>query len=255
MELAKTVESKKQPSLTFNDVKENTFLGNNYIKAFLPYCKGIGVLNFKNNFLTSFGKLIIKNDPTLSSNETMWLMHYHMSAIHGPGPEFWSELIRGFFYPNNRFSSSDIKDAIALYYWDKNQKILSGKSINQQHLYLLIPMSISEGPRGQEDCSEGLRQLKLITKVADNNFLVNQSTFHSPLILAYALCHFWEQMYPGNISVTLDSLLQSDLPKLFLLSASDFEGILDELKAIGFIDIHRTAQPYQIFLRGGAISP
>jgi hypothetical protein len=58
-------------------------------------------------------------------------------------------------------------------------------------------------------------------------------------------------VYTGSNSVSLERIIQSDLPTLFLLPKEDFETMLNELKAVGFLDIHRTAQPFQVFLKYG----
>jgi hypothetical protein len=240
--LANHFENSNQKSLSPKDIKENTLLGNNYIKAFLPYSKGVGLLNFETNLFTKFGKKAIDFDPSLSDGRTMWLMHYHMSSPGGPGPEFWSDLVRKFFIPRNHFDKSEIRDQIAMFYWEKNGQILSSRSVNSTASIFLSSYLDNDG----------LGHLNILEEIAEENYLVRQPNFHYPMVLAFALCHFWENEYPGNVSVTLGRLLESDLPKLFLLSKEDFEVRLDELKAKGFLDIFRTAQPYQIFLKLGS---
>lgn len=239
--LVNQIDNSNQKSFSPKDINENEGLGNNQIKAFLPYSKGVGLLNFKNNLFTNFGKIAVEFDPTLSKDKSMWLMHYHMSSPYGPGPEFWSELIRKFFITGNHFDKSEIREQIAMFYWEKNSKILSNKSIiSTASIFLSSYID-----------NDGLGHLNILEEIAEENYLVKQPNFRHPMVLAYALCHFWENEYPGNVSVTLDRLLESDLPKLFFLSKEDFEARLDELKAIGFLDIYRTAQPYQVFLKQG----
>lgn len=239
VDLASKLKDSNNQTLTSKYIKENTFLGNNYIKAFPPYCKGAGLLNFKGGTLTYFGKLIIKFDPLLSKAKTLWLMHYHLSSLLGPGPEFWSELVISFFKPGTNFSKDDIREKIATLYWEVNGKTLAEKSINSTTT-AFINSYID---------SEGLGKLGLISSITEESYLVNQPNFHYPKILAYALWHFWEQVYTGSNAVSLDRLIHSDLPKLFLLPKEDFKLLLNELKAFGLLDIHRTAQPFQVFLK------
>lgn len=241
LDLSKDFNNQNKRKLTFSDIKEKSLLGNNYIKAFPHYLRGCGLIDFSNNLLTSLGKQVIQHDPLISDSKSLWLLHYHMSMIDGPGPEFWNHLFISFFKPGNNFSRNEIKEAIATLYWESAGKLLAEKSINST-TYAFLNSYIH---------SDGLGNLTILSKITEEYFSVNQPYFQYVWVLAYALSDFWSKVYPDNNSVSLDRLLDSELPKYFFLSKEEFETMLNELKFLGFLDIHRTAQPFQVFLKYG----
>jgi hypothetical protein len=224
---------------------KNIKIGTIYAEAFPRYCYGAGLINNKKDGLTNFGDHAIFSDSTLSDNRTLWLLHYHMSMIDGPGPEFWNHLFISFFKPGNTFSRDEIKEAIATRYWESTGKLLAEKSINST-TYAFINSYTQE---------EGLGNLGILSNITEDYFEVKQPYFHYIWVIAYALCDYWAKVYPDNNSLTLDRLLTSELPKYFFLSKDDFEAILNELKLFGFLEIHRIAQPFQVFLKYGIEFP
>ena len=238
------LEHNKQ-KLQYSDIEKNTSLGSNYIKAFPPYLRGCGLIGFNNNLLTPLGKQVSQNDSLITNSKSQWLLHYHMSMINGPGPEFWNHLFISFFKPGNTFSRDEIKEALATKYWESTGKLLAEKSINST-TYAFINSYIQE---------EGLGNLGILSNITEDYFKVNQPYFHYIWVIAYALCDYWAKVYPDNNSLTLDRLLNSELPKYFFLSKDDFQSILNELRLFGFLEIHRTAQPFQVFLKYGIEFP
>ncbi len=245
LKLSKDFSNQNKPKLKYSDIKENSLLGNNYIKAFPPYLKGCGLIDFNNNLLTPLGKRVIQHDPLISDPKTLWLLHYHMSMIDGPGPEFWNHLFISFFKPGNTFSRDEIKEALATKYWESTSKLLAEKSINSTTYAFLNSYTQDEG----------LGNLGILSNITEDYFEVKQPYFHYIWVIAYALCDYWTKVYPDNNSLTLDRLLNSELPKYFFLSKDDFESILNELRLFGFLEIHRTAQPFQVFLKYGLEFP
>ncbi|MCS6918511.1 MAG: DUF4007 family protein, partial [Fimbriimonadales bacterium] len=59
-------------------LREHTDLGTNYCKAMPRYAYACGLITSDFTRLTSFGRWVLENDPTLARVETQWLMHYHL---------------------------------------------------------------------------------------------------------------------------------------------------------------------------------
>lgn len=69
-------------------LRELTGLGTNAVKAMPLYARGCGLLEIGSYRLTRLGEAVCAHDPDLRRPETLWLMHYHLSAPYGPGPKF-----------------------------------------------------------------------------------------------------------------------------------------------------------------------
>src|SRR5579885_2591704 len=79
--------------ITPDVIRSETSLGPNYIKAMPRYARGCGLMEMGSYKLTPLGEAVYRRDPNLTHPVTLWLMHYHLSAPHGPGPAFWSHLV------------------------------------------------------------------------------------------------------------------------------------------------------------------
>jgi hypothetical protein len=225
----------KQKREVFFD--EQTKLGSNYIKAMPAYCKGTGLLDFKYN-LTSFGKIALINDPLLEQPGTQWLMHYHLSAPHGPGPAFWNEIISKMFYAGNIFSSDDLVEQIGNFIWQTESRILAKRGVQSTATIFT----------GTYTKPEGLAKLHLLEGTDSGRYRVCEPAFAPVWAIGCALLDFWEAQYPRRLGVGLDTLQESGFLKLFLLGKSEFNDVLKTLQEAGYIDVHRSAPPFQVVL-------
>ncbi|MBN2257972.1 MAG: DUF4007 family protein, partial [Anaerolineaceae bacterium] len=108
--------------------QQQTSLGTRYIKAMPRYALGCGFIN-SNYRLSNFGKYALKHDNLLDQIGTQWLMHYHLSAPHGPGALFWHEIVSKRFYSGCIFSADDLVEQIGNYIWQTEKKKLSQRSV------------------------------------------------------------------------------------------------------------------------------
>ena len=74
------------------------------------YALGAGLLN-SDYSLTPFGQSVVRPIHCSKSSDTLWLMHYFLSAPHGPGPSFWHELLAN-NGSGDEFSSKDIEESL-----------------------------------------------------------------------------------------------------------------------------------------------
>jgi hypothetical protein len=234
---AQQAEGNGLAKLDGKGITDLTSLGSIYIEAMPRYGKGSGLLNDK-NFLTGFGKIVVSNDLHMDQVSTQWLVHYHMSAPHGPGPIFWNQVISKFFYPGNLFSGEDVADFIGNFYFDAKNKVLSTKAVKSSATIFL----------GTYTKPEGLGKLKLLEITDSGRYRVQSPVIPTAWVIGYALLDFWKAQYPDRIGVSLDVLMNSGFPQLFLMAKSDLDEVLRIMQENQYVDVHRTAPPFQVML-------
>lgn len=234
---AQQAEDKGLAKLDGKSITALTSLGSIYTEAMPRYGKGSGLLNSR-NFLTSFGKSVTSNDLYLDQVNTQWLMHYHMSAPHGPGPLFWNQIVSKYFYSGNIFTAEDIIEFIGNFIFETENKVLSKRAVQSTVTVLL----------GSYTKPEGLGKLKLLEITESGRFRVLSPVVPSAWVVGYALLDFWKAQYPDRIGVSLDVLMNSGFPQLFLMAKSDLDEVLRIMQENQYVDVHRTAPPYQVVL-------
>lgn len=234
---ARQAEDKGLAKLDGKGVTDLTNLGSIYTEAMPRYGKGSGLLNEK-NFLTGFGKSVVLSDLYLDQVSTQWLMHYHMSAPHGPGPVFWNQIVSKFFYSGNIFTAEDVIEFIGNFIWDTENKVLSKRAVQSTVTVLL----------GSYTKPEGLGKLKLLEITDSGRYRVQSPNIPSVWVVGYALLDFWKAQYPDRIGVSLDVLMNSGFPQLFFMAKSDLDEVLRIMQENQYVDVHRAAPPYQVML-------
>ena len=216
---------------------ERTSLGTRYIKAMPKYAIGSGVLHGDYR-LTDLGRIALLFDPMLDKIGTQWLLHYHLSAPHGPGPTFWNHIVINQFYLGNIFSPENLIEQIGNFVWQHENKVLAKRSVGSTVTIFL----------GTYTKPEGLGKLHILEVTESGRYRVREGATAPAWALGYALLDFWEAQYPGRISVGLNTLHESNFAKLFMIGKADLEAVLRTLQEANYIEIHRTAQPFQVVL-------
>ena len=162
-----------------------------------------------------------------------------MCVTYGSAPLFWSEVVIEQFRTGNSFYPQDITEQIHAYY---NEVV--GISVSLQSAR--VTTTIFLGTYTKDD---GLNSLSLLESTSDGKYKVLEPEFSPIWAFAYALIDFWENSYAGRVSINLDELTNArGLASLFLIDNSRLNRILSELQQAGYVDIYRTAQPYQLLL-------
>ena len=216
---------------------KSTSLGANYVKAMPYYARGCGLIGQKYE-LSPLGIFAFRNDEQFDLANTQWLMHYHLSAPQGPGPAFWNQVITKFFFSGNLFSKEEVSDFIGNFIWQSENKIISARKIQSTATKLLNAYTNSEG----------LGKLKILEITDSGRFRVQSTVVPSAWVIGYALLDFWKAQYPDRIGVSLDVLLNSGFSQLFLIAKSDLDEVLRIMQENQYVDVHRTAPPYQVML-------
>jgi len=232
---------KKDKVISWQDIRDNTQLGTVQVSAFPRWAIGSGIL-LNNKQLTKFGNKVFQLDIGMDHLGTQWLMHYHLSAPHGPGPRFWHELVCNRFRTGDEFTQEDIQADIARIYLGKKGKELSpGSAISTANAFLETYIK-----------TDGLGNLGILEETAPNQYLVRETDMPPVWVMAAALLDYWQAVYPTQVTVSINSLTrQSNLANLFMVSGSRLDLVLEEMREVDIVDLFRTAPPYQAVLRNG----
>jgi hypothetical protein len=224
--------------LDYKTIRQETQLGTRYVEAMPRYAMGCGLLDARKR-LTTFGKAAAQGDAQLDHEDTSWLMHYHLSAPHGPGPEFWYNAVRLYFRSDYEFSRSNVVELIGTSYLEATGKPLAIDSAN-------TTAGIFKGAYIKE---EGLGKLGILEEVSLDQYRVLSPVPPSPWVVGYALLDYWQAQFGDRLTVNLDALSgNGSLADLFLMGAERLDGMLRVLQTEGYVDVYRVAPPYQVVL-------
>jgi hypothetical protein len=170
-------------------LREKSSLGTNYVKSMPNYARGVGLLTATYT-LTDLGMYTLHYDPVFDQINTQWLLHYHMSAPQGPGPEFWNKFVTRWFRTGNKFTKAELRVELQEYFWRSKGKQASDSTLDGA-LRAFVDTYASI------DC---LGKLGILTG-SSKDFKVNSPIHPSAWAFAYALIDYWEGYCSGRISV------------------------------------------------------
>lgn len=228
--------AQEKPGFKLADLARYTDLGTIYQEAMPRYAYRAGLLN-ESNHLTAFGRFAAQHDPAMEKPGTQWLLHYHLSAPHGP-TAFWRHLVMRRFLMGNTFSAEDLTADLTVFLREKAGKEPAPRSVRSA-------VTVFTGTYLKHD---GLNRLGLLEETAENNYHVPSSPPPPPWALGYALVEYWGAHYGERLTVNLDDLTQGDFAAVFLLGEEGLTQLLLQLKSEGMVDLYRTSRPYQIVL-------
>lgn len=226
-------------------LKERTSLGKNYVKSMPQYAKGSGLLGF-NNRLTPFGHYVLAHDPLLEQRGTQWLMHYYMSAPHGPGPAFWHELVCRFFYVGHEFSKTQLERHVTAFVKQAESRELVERTIRSA-------VTVFVGTYLKPD---GLGKLGILSEVSKDCYRVNEVSTPPPTAAACALLDYWAAHFEGRLTISLDTLVAPDgFVRLFMMGRQDLNEVLRALQGEHYVEVYRSVLPEQVVLLQQDIEP
>ena len=230
LELA--VSNSNEGGLSNKQISEQTNLGTIYVEAMPRYAYGSGLLN-KDRSPTEFGRTALFHDSLLLHPSTQWLMHYFMSAPHGPGPLFWTKLVTSFFIPGEEFRNEDIVSCLM-----KDNDALKEETISDAKTAFI----------GSYVKNDGFGSLGLILE--DEERAVYQINYPDPppvWAMAAAFLDFCQVQYPGVKVVNLDNILDgSDFSTIFMVGARRINQMLSRMQEAGYVELFNSVPPYGI---------
>jgi hypothetical protein len=231
-------------SLTTEKIREEMRVGTNQAKVMPRYARGCGFLEFGSYSPTVVGRAVYERDPYLQDERTLWLMHYHLSAPHGPGPAFWSHLVcHGLPYAELVTTESIIS---RLAEFLRNE--LGMHTLAQRTVESTVTVFV-----GTYTKPEGLGRLGFLSVADPANekcVIVNEPKSPPVGVVAYALADYWEANYGDQVTMDLDILYREHgFARILWTAPNLLEKRLEELRRRGIVDIHRVAPPYQVTRR------
>jgi len=230
--------------LDLQSIRKHTTLGTRYVLAMPRYGIGCGI--FAESRLTCFGETVAAMDLALATLTTQWLMHYHLSAPHGPGPWFWHHLVTRVLRVGQQITPRDLAKEIAETLPDHDGKQLRERTIRSAATVFV----------GSYAKAEGFNQLRLLQEVGKGRFVVTQPEPVPVWAFAYALADYWTHQWGDRVTVNLSDLFEpGGLSSIFFLDAPMVENLLVILRQENLIDLYRVAPPYQLVRKWGPDTP
>jgi hypothetical protein len=226
-------------NFTDDDIKSHINLGNNYIKAMPRYARASGLLQFSSYKPTRLGETIAKYDPNLKNLSSLWLMHYHLSAPHGPGPAFWNYAITNLFRISDDLTSVSLGKNISDYIISTTGGNLKERTTKDAASVILRTYSKSDS----------LGRLGIVKESDENiaRYTVVEPEAPSSWVIGYALADYWEGVFGDRTTVNLSEITSSaGFLSLFFMGPGLLSSKLSQLQADGLLQVQRVAPPYQV---------
>jgi hypothetical protein len=218
------------------DFRELTHLGTIYIEAMPRYARACGLLEFGSTELTPLGVHVLAHDPSLALPATQWLMHYHLCALHGPGPRFWHDLILHLPQAPQSFGRAEVEAEIVRSLKEASDRALKDNSIRSTATIFL----------GSYTKSDALGPLNLLQS-AENGYTLEAAEAPPLGAFAYALSHHWQAELGDKQTCDLDDLSnEGSLGSLLLMSEFSVNRQLRQLARQQVLELWVTAPPYQV---------
>ena len=227
-------------------LRETTQLGTRQVLSVSDYAFGGGLLDSRYH-LSRFGHQVLARDPLLETDANQWLVHYHLSAPHGPGHLFWHRLVTRFFRIGDEFSSDEVMAEISSVMRELKGKEIATSTIESTKTAFL---SSYLNP-------DGLARLGVLQPTDQNGYLVQEPDPPSPWVFGLALLDYWRATYGENrLTINLDDLsAPGALGDIFLIGGGRINRYLQQLADEGYVEVYRYAPPYQVVLRHSDPAP
>lgn len=221
-------------------IRAQTSLGPNYVKAMPRYARACGLMEMGSYRLTPFGEAVCRHDPHLTHPATLWLMHYHLSAPHGPGPAFWSHLVTRCLPFGEEIAAGKLASEISRSVQDQ------GKTRPLQERTVRSSATIFIGTYTKSD---GLGSLGLLEECRGRGRSVRVADPQSPppSALACALADYWSFHYGDQVTLRVSELAKADgFARVMWMDPQRLDVALEALRLEGVLDLHRVAPPHQV---------
>jgi hypothetical protein len=217
---------------------EETDLGTEMRKPYIGWLRGTGLAESRDGSggvgLTSFGVRVASQPRLLDQPATQWLMHYHLAAPDGPGPEFWNEAISHFSAIGESFSVDD---------WLEHFRQSGAAEKSERVRFNVFKQTYVTGALirlGMLSVDPSSKQVR----VSKPRWACGADVF------AYALIDHWQERWDSYLSVDLELVFEpGGVADVFMLNREQVDEYLGTLAADGLLDVFRIAPPYQITRR------
>jgi len=237
LRLAVDAERSGQKRLSQASLRTNSNLGSVYVAAMPQYGLGTGLLTH-NHLPTIFGAYVYECDPLLEHTGTQWLMHYYLSAAHGPGPTFWHDVVVAFFLSGDVLNRLSVAERI-----EKIHQRIEGQPIKPVYAREAATAFLGTYIR-----LDALGNLGILKPDGDNYLVLGPEP--PPLwAVAYALLDYWEAQFGDQLNAGLNEFSgEEGISSIFMISRGRLNAMLEAMQAEGMLELQRIAAPYQVVL-------
>lgn len=236
--LRQIIEHSSRDKISYNGLRETTTLGTGQVRSSPNYALATGLLN-EHKELTPFGRFALEHDPSLTSTDTQWVLHYNLSApLHrslGDGPLFWNWLIRTVLVIGRSWSKDSV--ALLLEEFERGQGTSSGES---------VPGRFATAFLGTYSHDDALGNLEILRDDGDNTYTVMVPKPPSAGIVACLLADYWAATWGDQKTVLLQEVTSSSLLTLLMQDSGTLNGYLGELQRLDLVQRQRKVRPYQV---------
>ena len=220
--------------LTYDVIKQNTTLGNNYVKAMRRYARAVGLLDVHER-ITPFGEIACRFDPELRHTATLWVMQYHLCAPHLSGPAFWANLVSECLVPGKDLTSEGIAVSIESFLYNRGDRPLASRTLKTTATVFL----------GTYKKSDGLGPLGFFGSGSSKT--VCEPVSPGLQTAAYAIADYWHGEWADVKTVNLSSMTEPGGPAALLyMSSGDINAVLRQMASQGLVEVNRKVPPYQV---------
>ncbi len=222
--------------LTFNRLEKDTTLGPVYITSMRRYAYGVGLLD-SDEHSTSLGKKVMSRDPDLAMPETMWLMHFWMTAPLGGGPVYWHNLMTKCLRPGDSVERKELADSV--------HRSVNGGGTESVSLKTAGPAAtVFLGTYSKPD---SLGPLGFLKEVSPGRYLVETPSPPSLWCFACALAEYWQGNWGEVTGVNLTRIAEEGgVGPIFMMGGGVINRYLGDLQREGFAVVQRRTPPFQL---------
>ncbi|GAA4382181.1 DUF4007 family protein [Hymenobacter koreensis] len=227
----------------------DTMVVNIKIPAAKGYCRRAGLIS-SDWAPTQFGEQVLSHDPNLVRPETLWLLHYFLSAPHYSTPNFWGDLVVHKLVLGTILNMELTRNKIAEF---------SSKTVEKEQSFSTLD-SAATSFLGTYSKKVSLYELGIFPERKDKSGEYKEQSgsyqMSTPLPIPAAafaciLADYWQANFSNTASIDEEQLTQSDLPKILLLGVDGFNAKLAELAdpQRGLVQRQRRFNPPQLLRR------
>ena len=223
----------EQPKMPKLDQMRYMGIGSIATEGYTNWLRVLGLRDSFRRTLTSLGNCLVNNDPYLSDIGTKWVLHYHLCRECGKeGAEVWFHLIHKFLPNHTEFHYAQFVQ----YLQEESGIQTANKEGPAVDARLALRCYTEETALGE------LAILHQDDKRADVYCRGNPQHILS-LVVAYVIYSERERHYPTVTTIRIDNLLSDDgsAGKVFLLTRTSIEEILQRLEFEGIVSVSHTA--------------
>jgi hypothetical protein len=235
LSLARRYQGEAGLRITKDVIKAETILGSQYIEAMPRYAQACGLLD-SDNRLTPLGRRVATHDISLERQETLWLIHYHLSRRNGFAPRFWGYLFEQAVQPSDCIERDRISPIIREVSLREQGVRISDKTATDAATVFLKTYS----------SDESLGRLLLLQDSGGGRYSVLEPESAPSIVFAFAVADYWATHLQETTSAWIDEFNKIGGPaQMLFMGRGQVAHAMRELSRMGIATTQLNQPPYQ----------